>query len=480
MGGLSKKVFQIKSLAQKSKGEHLLLDSGNLLFKQKAVAKEENQERLTASAIIDIYQHCNYDAVAVGPHDLAGGLTFLEESKKNGFPWISANLVDKEGKLLFDESITKTVQGKTIVITALSNSLKSKIPGIEAKPWEETLPPLLQKIKDYNPDSFVILLSSLNNDENYKIASRFDTISLIITADSRLGNVAPKIIKNSLITQTMRQGKVQGVLEVTFGKTRQWGTDSKERLAYLQNKLGSINWQLKRLNKKRQKTEHPEKYDVTLNRLTGEKENLDTQITEMKNRLKQEKIDGTTKDLFTYQFVSLKKNMANDAETAKRIDVLNGAIRALHKKKTAKNRNNRQDNTIKLPQALLGANTCSTCHELQGDFWKNTRHALAYDTLEKKKKNFNLDCLPCHMTVDIPGGKFDSLIAETLLSFPETLRSVGCENCHGSGKKHIQDPEHFKLVRSPGRNICLTCHTDEHDDNFDYKSDIEIIACPAG
>ncbi len=480
MGGLSKKLFQIKNLTDNKPANRLLVDSGNLLFKRKTVATGINQERLTAATILDVYTDIGYDAVAVGPHDLAGGLTLLQESKANGFPWLSANIVDKNNQLLFESVIKKEIQGQNIVITAVSNAPERTIPGVQMQTWEKVLPPLLKQLSTENSDSFIILLSSLNNKENKKIAAAFPEISLLITGDIRQGNVSPTLVNKSLLSQTERQGKYQGLLQIAFGNSRKWGKDSQKELADLQNQLGSLNWQLRRLLKRSKASGATEKYATTITRLEKEKAGLTAEITEMKQQILVEQQDGTAKDQFTYRFLALKKNMPNDQPTEERLKKLNSDIRVLNKRKKESTKGIGEAAVIQVPRSLIGSDTCSSCHELQGDFWKTTRHRTAYNTLLQKQKHLDLECLPCHMTIDVPGGKFNSLIAESLLSYPQELQSVGCETCHGNGMKHLQDPERFKLVRSPGINICLTCHTDEHDDNFQYQSKLEKIACPAG
>ncbi len=481
MGGLSKKLFHIKDRTEGQTDNRLLVDSGNLLFKRKTVAKGINQARLTADTILTVYTDIGYDAVAVGPRDLAGGLTLLQESKKNGFPWVSANIVDDNGQLLFNNLIKKEIQGQNIIITAVSSVPERTIPGVQMRPWKEVLPTLLKQIKADDPASFVIVLSSLNTGENKQITAEFPEISLLIGADPRKGNISPALTNKSILTQTAKQGKYQGLLEISFGNSRVWGKDSQKKLADLQNKLGSLNWQLRRLVKKSQKADVPKKYTATITRLEKEQKELTTAITAMEQQVAEEQTAGAVTDQFTYSFLALKKNIPNDQPTEERIKKLNSEIRSLNKKKKeTRKAATREEDIIRIPTELIGSDTCYACHELQGDFWKSTRHATAYDTLVQKKKNLDLECLSCHMTIDIPGGKFDSLVIDSLLSYPEELQSVGCETCHGNGQKHLEDPERFRLVRTPGINICLTCHTDEHDDNFQYQPKLNLIACPAG
>lgn len=42
------------------------------------------------------------------------------------------------------------------------------------------------------------------------------------------------------------------------------------------------------------------------------------------------------------------------------------------------------------------ANTCIECHEVQGEFWQSTPHAIAYETLRQVKEENNLACVKCH------------------------------------------------------------------------------------
>jgi len=56
---------------------------------------------------------------------------------------------------------------------------------------------------------------------------------------------------------------------------------------------------------------------------------------------------------------------------------------------------------------------------------------------------------------------------------------VGCEVCHGPGKKHTATLDPADIVRIPEISICIRCHTSERDEEFTYDNDIERIACPA-
>jgi hypothetical protein len=128
--------------------------------------------------------------------------------------------------------------------------------------------------------------------------------------------------------------------------------------------------------------------------------------------------------------------------------------------------------------AFTGWKSCATCHSPQTAFWEKTAHASAYQTLSDEEQQFNLDCLPCHVTAEYKDIKISN-DATVLLALPAQLQQVGCEVCHGPGKSHAQSQNPADISRKPDTSICIRCHTSERDEEFNYGNDIERIACPA-
>lgn len=459
--------------------ERLLLDSGNLLFKRQGVAAGPSQERLTAEAIMQIYRDIGYDAVGIGPLDMAGGLDFLQTGVAEGFPWISANILGENKQPLFPQWIKKEIQGVQVIITALSAPPPQLFPGVTVAPWESILPQLLPQLTTENTNPFIILLSSLSTEENRLIAEQYPAITLLLGAGQHQRNASPQLINNTLVTQTEKQGQYQGILEITLGKQRTWGQDREKQVADLQNRLGSLNWQLQRLEKKSANGTSDEKYASTIARLHKDQEKIKSKLTSLQDTIAQEQSPGALSDQYQCRFIALKKNMPNDVNTDKILQNLNRQVRQLHKLP-----HKLQTADSKEPFSpghdLVGFRVCDSCHPTQTEFWQSTQHANAYTTLVEKEKNLDLECLPCHVTRDLFNTSDQHLAKESLLSFPSELQAVGCEICHGEGKKHSINPEQFKMVRLPGKDICLTCHTPEHDDNFDYETKIVPVSCPAG
>ncbi len=426
-----------------------------------------------------IYQDIAYTAVAVGPLDLAGGVNFLRHNSATPFPWVSANLFDTVQKPLFTRWISKKIQGVNVVITAITAPSPQLEAGVTIKPWDLILDELINDINRTNNNPFIILLSSLPDADNQRIAERFPALHLLIGADRHKGNISPRQVNETLLTQTGAQGKYQGLLNLKFGSQRQWGKDHAKVLAELQNKLGSLNWQLKRLEKKAALPESGNKYQGSITRIHKEQEELNTKIDATRNILEQENSVASSKNQYTARFVALKKNMPTDPTTEEKLQQLKHTIRELHKKKMAAAEKNAAEKNAPLWNTLLGNTGCTTCHQSQADFWESTSHAKAYATLVQKDKNLDLQCLPCHLTLDIQKSPLNQLPPrDHLLSYPVTLHNVGCESCHGAGKQHSKEPERFQMTRLPGKEICLICHTNEHDENFDYSTKLAQISCP--
>ena len=78
MGGLSKKAFQFNKAVTEKQLPALLVDGGNLLFKEKNIsAALKEQVSITAKGIVKSYDAMGYHGVGVAAQDMALGLDFL-------------------------------------------------------------------------------------------------------------------------------------------------------------------------------------------------------------------------------------------------------------------------------------------------------------------------------------------------------------------------------------------------------------------
>lgn len=83
---------------------------------------------------------------------------------------------------------------------------------------------------------------------------------------------------------------------------------------------------------------------------------------------------------------------------------------------------------------FAGAEACKGCHAAAYATWQESRHAGAVPTLEAVGKQFDPECLACHVVgLNTEGG----FISHDLTP---GLAGVQCENCHGPARRHTQDP----------------------------------------
>ncbi len=111
----------------------------------------------------------------------------------------------------------------------------------------------------------------------------------------------------------------------------------------------------------------------------------------------------------------------------------------------------------------VGGEACADCHAEAAEFWETTVHQRAYETLVTANKQYDLSCVSCHVTgFRKPGG---SEVVEN-----ELLRAVQCEQCHGPGSAHVEDPVADNIAREAPISLCTECHTPEHSDTFEYDA----------
>jgi hypothetical protein len=103
---------------------------------------------------------------------------------------------------------------------------------------------------------------------------------------------------------------------------------------------------------------------------------------------------------------------------------------------------------------FLGSEACKNCHAKEYQIWDATRHAGAYQTLFENKKaypphnrQYDGECVVCHTTgFKYSTGFRDSAIGLVDEKKSEYLFGVGCENCHGPGSLHAQNPKDQALL----------------------------------
>jgi hypothetical protein len=481
LGGLSKKAYKINEIKDFHQLPVLNVDGGGLLFKEERLLPAMlQQSRITAEGIIDAYNLMKIDAVGVSKRDLAGGLSFLQEqSKRSNFKWLSANLVKKSTLVpLFKASTITKVGPHNVGIIGLTNSepsfaFKEKDDAV-ILPWQEVLPKL---VAEMTPKcDMLILLSNNNSGQNKEIAETFKEINIIIQAMPTKRNFPPNLIDNTLIFQIGKQGKYLGWMLIDWQNSRTWGSSAlRAKISQKKQELDGLNGRIRRYEKKLSEEELADHKNYQ--QLMEKRDNLIFAISGFEMELDKMEIEGLTPSTYENNFVALEKSIPDQPEVLKVVETtkqrVNEAGRArarTARKKTVQNKKNVSTDS------LTGWQVCAKCHAVQTTFWKSTTHYKAFQTLVDASQQYNLNCLPCHVTSSQELSSATN--GSDILSLPAVLQQVGCEVCHGPGNKHTANPGPGNIVRKPPETTCRRCHTPARDETFSYEDDLQLIACP--
>ncbi len=114
----------------------------------------------------------------------------------------------------------------------------------------------------------------------------------------------------------------------------------------------------------------------------------------------------------------------------------------------------------------VGSMRCAQCHTRIHQDWVGTLHWRALETLEAVGQDTNADCIGCHVTGYGEEGGFVSR------ALTNDLAGVGCEECHGPGRDHVENvaDESLRPPKDLSPALCGRCHTGSHHPNYDEWS----------
>jgi hypothetical protein len=178
----------------------------------------------------------------------------------------------------------------------------------------------------------------------------------------------------------------------------------------------------------------------------------------------------TMRSHFRYKLVEVRENAGSDPKVARRMSEYYRRVND-HNREAFKER--KPEKPREGSAHYVGQASCVSCHEDADAFWRTTGHAKAYETLTDEFKEFNLDCVGCHVTgYNRPGG--------STVTYVDGLKDVQCESCHGPGSRHVDssgDTSFITLV--PQASVCRSCHHAPHvEDAWDIEQAWQKIIGP--
>lgn len=433
----------------------LVLGAGPMFFEDPHVKETHREQSLfKAEALAQSLSDLGLAAWAPGANDWALGKDqFSKLTKTSGALALAANLSDAAGPI----SATHVVQvgGLTVGLVGISvpeySSGKVEFPVGAA---DDALKKGLIALKEAGAEINIALLAAPRG-QALRLVESHPTLHLAILGkpyDQGEANdepFAPEVIGETLVTQAPNHLQAVSVVDLfvregdsTFADGT--GLDSLSKRASLDRRITDLK---SRLSEWKKPGSGVSKSDVAdrekeLESLTKERQ----EFTDPKPPK-----DGS---FFLYELTEVRESHGEDERVASRLVAYYRKVNEHNKKLFA----GKMPPPVEEGQSsYVGVEICSSCHLEERAFWDKTAHSRAYVTLTRDHKEFNLDCVSCHVTgYEKPGG--------STVTHVEKFTNVQCEVCHGPGSRHAENPADLELIKAaPPRNLCATsCHHPPH------------------
>lgn len=162
---------------------------------------------------------------------------------------------------------------------------------------------------------------------------------------------------------------------------------------------------------------------------------------------------ASTGSVFRYQEVPVRESLGGSPEVARRMSDYYRKVNEHNRVALA----DREPKPVERGEPrYVGSMFCPNCHGAATRFWEGTKHATAYETLTDQFKEYNLDCVGCHVTgYERAGGSTVTHVGD--------LKGVQCEACHGPASLHIEHSGNTRYITlTPKESVCRGCHQTPH------------------
>jgi 2',3'-cyclic-nucleotide 2'-phosphodiesterase (5'-nucleotidase family) len=243
-GGIDRELNAVRKL-KAANPRVLYVDPGNMLS---PLVKPDLREpmRKKAHVIVDAMALTGLSVFAPGPYDVSLGIPLLKElQKKAKFEFVSANLADKAGKLIFDPSTVVQVGPWKVGVTGISPTYKF--------PEGKILDPIKALQKELaslsTKSDWIVVLSQMGtHDDNLKLLGKFPEVRMIFGTDGKrvLAN-GDMIAKGQQLAFNQRpEGFYLGRVDVEFKKpfkgffSKKWAALSNDAIKGWEEALGKV------------------------------------------------------------------------------------------------------------------------------------------------------------------------------------------------------------------------------------------------
>lgn len=433
----------------------IVLGAGPMFFEDPHVKESHREQSLfKAEALAQSLSDLGLSAWAPGANDWAlGKEQFSTLTKVSGARALAANLAETAGPVSATHIVK--VGGLTVGLVGISvpefSSGKVDFPIGAA---DDALKKGLLALKEAGAEINVALFAAPRG-QALRLVESHPSLHLAILGkpyDQGEANdepFAPEIIGETLVTQAPNHLQAVSVIDLfvrdgdhTFADGT--GLDTLAKRASLDRRISDLET---RLSEWKKPGSGVSKSDVA----DREKELASLQKERRELADPKPPQDGS---FFLYELTEVRESHGEDERVASRLVAYYRKVNEHNKKLFAG----------KLPppveegqSSYVGVEICSNCHLEERAFWDKTAHSGAYATLSRDHKEFNLDCVSCHVTgYEKPGG--------STVTHVEKFTDVQCEVCHGPGSRHAENPADLALIKAaPPRSLCgASCHHPPH------------------
>ena len=431
-----------------SSPRRLVLGAGPMLFSDPVVdPKKKTQDEWKAQAFYDVVRETGLSGWMPGSNDFALGADFLQKLPRSADVLVAAN-VDGVGAKpariveVGGERVGLAGAGALSLGTGAADAVKVGDPALALEKASKWLTEQGARIR--------VALLAMPRGDALRLVEKVPGFQVVLVGkatergDTNDPPTPPVLVGETLVVETPNHLQAVAAVDLHVKDGRYSFADGsgiagEERRQSLTLRIADLEARL-------------EKARGSSADLAARKMDLERARAELAELSKER--PAPEGSFFRYRYLEIRENLGSEPRAAARL--------AEYYKRV--NEHNREAFKDVLPAPVpagesgyVGVESCTSCHQEERAFWNGTGHAKAYPTLANQNKQYNLECVGCHVTgYDAPGG---STVAHV-----DRLENVQCEVCHGPGSRHSDAPKAPGLIaRSPEKSLCASkCHHPPH------------------
>ncbi|MFB6373045.1 MAG: multiheme c-type cytochrome [Bradymonadaceae bacterium] len=466
LGGAERIVGYVQA-ARELYPDSLMLDAGDMLFERAELEDHKvPQAKAKTDVIVAMQKALGTKVTVPGERDFAlGPELYLDKIEQTGAEIVAANLTIN-GNGYPGAKRLEVGDWQLGVVGAVDPALYEGVEGVQASEIAGAVREALGSLEE--TDAVVALFHGGLNKAK-ELLEAHDAIDFIVVGHDPRETDQVDEVNNGYTLEAYDQGRYVGILKL-FGSGKldpfaNAKTGSESELENINRQIAHVEESIEELP-----PAPPGEGPAVLKRLRERLDELEARRREINHADLEVAEDQKS---FLYRPVPMKPGYPIAKSIREKRVAFNAELEDL---------NRQVDRQVPPVPEGEATNQCATCHSKAHDFWKGTLHAKALETLQKRDKAWDQECIGCHVVgYEKPGGsvlgklKYKEKVDGQTLT--KNLQDVGCENCHGPGSKHRAQPDGKPqyIDDGTGKQVCKQCHVPEHSPRFNYETYVDKI-----